>query len=382
MEPLITEDFSGSGFVIIGALAAFPKRLARREILSKGGFYRRNLSRRIDYAVFGHRLIDSRSPDRIRGHLEEARAMNAEAVSERGFLQMVGLAQAAGHPREISLAMLSGQSGLDPDMARILALFDAFHTDREPFGFQDLVAAKQYCRLLETGLQWPALIRALRLQALGRISGLRLESISGRDVVTRDGDQQARLDGQYLLPLPESAPEDAVDTLFADAEDAEKDGNWRYAAELYRQCILLDRSDPAIPFNLSHALMQLGDLQGAAEFLHVALKIDPAYAEAWYNLGTIARKRGNREAERRHLEQALNADADYPDALYNLAHLEYEHGDNRRAETLWERYIELDPHSKWTEKAKNGLRLIRLMEHQAGNPPNPPVAPDAQLRPV
>jgi len=52
--------------------------------------------------------------------------------------------------------------GLDAEAFEHQKLFDAFEFSEEPFGFRDLVAAKQYRRLIGDGLDWLGLVRAVR----------------------------------------------------------------------------------------------------------------------------------------------------------------------------------------------------------------------------
>ena len=83
------------------------------------------------------------------------------------------------------------QSGLDADTLERLRLFDAFEFCEEPFGFRDLVAAKQYQRLIADGLDWLGLIRAIRSGRAaspgGTFANVRLERSSWNEVLMRDG---------------------------------------------------------------------------------------------------------------------------------------------------------------------------------------------------
>lgn len=354
---------AGAVLTIIGALDAVPRRLAAREIAAQGGTLRRGLTR-TEILVFGHRAIHSWRPDRILSRLEEAKAVGAHPISENAFLRLLGLRRDREAPRQLSRQAMLKQSGLAGETFDVLALFDAFDFSEPPFGFCDLVAAKQFARLLDNGAEWPTLVRAIRSAGHkppeDSISSLRLECSAWNHVVVRNGSTLAELNGQQILSLAHSDGE-CIDKLFDEAEEAENRQDWDRAAALYMRCLAIDPRDPIIPYNLSHVLIEKGELKEARYYLNKALKLDPGYAEAWYNLAAVAREENDTIAAKRYLEKAIAADAMYPDPVYNLAHLEFNKGAYGEASRLWTKYLELDPDSVWAGRAKNGLHLIKMM---------------------
>jgi tetratricopeptide (TPR) repeat protein len=354
----------GAVFAIIGALDAFPHRLAAREIEARGGTLRRGISRGTDIAVVGHRLVQTSTPMRIAKRLGEARAAGAGLVSERAFLRLLGLARESEGERQLSAKELLAQSGLDADTFDLLRAFDVFDVTEQPFGFRDLVAARQCAGLMRDGVDWFDLVRAIQSRSPispdGGLSQVRLERSEWNQVLMRAGDALTELSGQHILALPEES--DSVDQLFEEAKDAEDDENWEVARAAYARCHAMDPRDPVIAFNLSHALLQLGDLQGARRMLDKVLTLDRNFSEAWFNLASIARRENDLAAARRHLKKAVRADPDYPDPIYNLALLEFEDGRHDEAARLWSRYLELDPDSAWGHKARQGLQLISMMK--------------------
>jgi tetratricopeptide (TPR) repeat protein len=354
----------GAAFTLIGALDAFPHRLAAREIAARGGSLSRGLSRRTDIAVVGHRLIAAVKPDRIVHRLQEARETGAHLISETSFLRLMGLAEEPNAQRQVSAASLRQQAGLSAEMVALLALFDMFEFGEEPFSFRDLVAAKQCGRLMADGVDWVALIRAVRSRAgdlpNGGLASLRLERSGNRDVLMREGEALMDMSGQHVLALPESSA-DSADRLFEDAEEAEDAGDWERARTLYTRCLAIEPHEPVIAFNLSHVLRQLGEREEARRYLTKALALNPDFAEAWYNLASLAREADDLGSARRHLRRAIAADPRYPDPLYNLALLEFEAGEYDEAAHLWQRYLKLDPDSAWGKKARHGLQLISMI---------------------
>lgn len=357
----------GAVFAIIGALDAFPHRLAAREVEERGGKLRRGVSRGTDIAVVGHRLVQTSRPDRILKRFEEARAAGTRLISERAFLRLLGLARESEDHRQLSAGDIKEKSGLDADSFDLLRLFDVFDVSEEPFGFRDLVAARQCAGLIRDGVEWFALARAIQTQSPissdGGLSQVRLERSEWNGVLMRAGDALTELSGQHILAFPEEV--DSVDELFEAAKEAEDEEDWERARAAYSRCHAMDPRDPVIAFNLSHALLQLDDLEGAKRMLNKVLSLDLRFAEAWFNLAAIARRQGDLEAVRLNLKKAIFTDRDYPDAVYNLAHLEFEAGQLNEAARHWTRYLKLDPISDWALKARTGLQLIAMLKEEA-----------------
>jgi tetratricopeptide (TPR) repeat protein len=348
----------GAAFVILGALEAFPRRLAAREIKARGAELRHGISRRTRFAVFGHRLADGSSAASIEARIDEARKAGAQLLSEHAFLRLLKLTDTSEGPRELSMRQIIEQSGLGRETFDHLRLFDAFESTEEPFGFRDLVAARQYAKLAADGVGWLDLVRAAHSRE-GGVANVRLAR-AGKAVLMQSGEALSELSGQLVLSLP-SDEGDRAERLFEEAREAEEAEDWARAAALYRRCVEIEPKDADVAFNLSHTLLKQGEWKEARRYLNKALRLDPTYAEAWYNLAAIAREHGDPESAKRHLRQAISADPGYPDPLYNLALLEFDAGDYAKASQLWERYRELDPDSPWGQKAKYGLQLIGMM---------------------
>ena len=365
-------EIGGAVVTILGALDAFPRRLAARAVSSRSGVLRRGLSRRTTIAVVGGRMAETWEAARIAERLEQARALGAAVVSERRLLALLGLVSRPTDTRDLSRRSLAERSGLDEEAFAYLALFDCFEAADEPFGFRDLVAAREYRRVLDEGADWLAVVRAVR-SGSGRMSQLRLERTAWNGVAVREGGEVVELDGQRLFGF-EPGGEDA-DALFQQAEEAEGREDWLLAADLYRRCMALEPRDPTIPFNLSTVLDRLGGWQEARHCLTRVLKLDAGYVEAWYNLAVLAHAHIGAGAAARYFEKAIAVDPNYADAIYNLALLAYQSDAFDRAAHLWSRYLELDPGSQWGQKARHGLQLIAMAGRGRGagdlTPPRP-----------
>jgi tetratricopeptide (TPR) repeat protein len=354
-------------FGLVGALAAFPRRIARREVERQGGELQPGITRRTTHVVFGRRLADGMPAARIEALLDRERASGRVLLSENGLLRALGLLRA---PEQATLARQSliDQSGLPPRVFDLLALFDAFENDAEPFSFRDLILARKYAGLVAGGATWSAIARSIHRS--GPVASLTALSLhAGRDdgIYARLGETLSELDGQVLLPL-DAAGDAELEELFAEAEEAEEAGRHEEAAALYQRCLAIDPSDAVAAFNRGNCLRAAGRPPEAAQAYMAAIKRDPKFVEAWFNLAGIHKEEGRADAARRALHKAIALDEDYADAVFNLANLEYDAGDLAEARRWWSRYLELDRNSEWARRAARGIRYVdlRLAQKSAG----------------
>ena len=153
MKPL-----AGHTFGIVGALDAFPRRLAARAVEAQGGQLVHGVTRRTALVVFGRGLLRGGDGE-VERRVDAARAAGRTLRSENGFLRIVtGVEEVpAGSGRREVLA----QSGLGERDFELLALFDGFERDVEPFSFRDLILARKYAGLLAGGAGWGAIVRSV-----------------------------------------------------------------------------------------------------------------------------------------------------------------------------------------------------------------------------
>lgn len=355
---------AGPSFGLIGGLAAFPRRLAARAAEAAGGRLRRGLSRRTTHAVFGRTLLARMHDADLAARAGAERAAGRQLLSENGFLRWLGLVEPAG-AAELSRAELLQQSGLPAADLDLLALFDAFERDAEPFSFRDLILARKYAGLLAGGAGWGAIARSVhRSGSPISLTAKSLQIGEGQAIHARMGDRLSELDGQLLLDLG-AAQEDA-DALFAAAEEAEAAGQFAEAAALYGRCLALDPGDAIAAFNRANCLGAVDRTAEAEQDYARALQRDPEFVEAWFNLACLVGARGRADTARRHLERAVAIDPGYADAVYNLAAHAWDAGDLGAARRWWTRYLELDSDSDWANAAARGLKLIAMQSASAG----------------
>lgn len=356
-------DLRGTSIGVVGALKAFPLRAAARRLADRGARMHRGLPRGTTMAVFCRSLLSRLGPGDIEARVSAARGSVGELRSENGLMALMGILTAPA-PGTMSRQSLLDQSGLAETTLELLALFDAFEHDGEPFSFRDLILAKKYAGLIASGAGWHDIARAVHaVGPVGSLTALTLEA-RGEKILALDAHSLAELDGQRLLPLPEH-PDEAED-YFSHAEVAEQAGLFAEAATLYAHCAAIDPSDATAPFNEGNCRREMGELNAALLAYAVSLKRDPAFVESWFNCAGVLRDLGRIEAARTHLKRAIEIDPAYADAVYNLAALDYDNGSLAEAAAGWRRYLELDATSDWARRARAGIALVAQTRSQAG----------------
>lgn len=356
----------GAVFGVVGALAAFPLRLAAREVERRQGQLRRGVTRRTTHVVFGRALL-AKAAITKNGDAEIERRVNAERAagraltSENGFLRLLGLMKAP-EASALSRQSLLDQSRLSATDLDLLSLFDAFEHDGEPYSFRDLILARKYAGLISGGASWGAIARSVHRS--GPVASLTAKSLNvgsqhGRPDAIYLEDGQSELDGQLLFDLG-SPDDDTLEELFAEAEAAEDEGRHDDATALYQRCLAIDPSDAIAAFNRANCLRGAGRTAEAAHDYARAIKLDPGFVEAWFNLAGLMSDEGKIASARRHLVKAIALDKTYADPVFNLARLEFDAGNLAEARRLWARYLELDASSEWARMAAKGIQFVDL----------------------
>ncbi|WP_176477077.1 tetratricopeptide repeat protein [Mesorhizobium sp. WSM4313] len=361
----------GAVFGVVGALAAFPLRLAAREVERRHAELRRGITRRTTHVLFGRTLLAkaAKSGDaEIERRVKAEREAGRQLISENGFLRLLGLMKAPD-ASSLSRQSLVDQSRLGGDDLDMLSLFDAFEHDGEPYSFRDLILARKYAGLIASGATWGAIARSVHRS--GPVASLTAKSLNlgsqhGRPDAIYLDEGRSELDGQLLFDLG-SPEDDTLEELFAEAEMAEEEGRHDDAAALYQRCLAIDPKDAIAAFNRANCLRGAGRVTEAAHDYARAIKLDPGFVEAWFNLAGLMSDEGKVASARRHLQKAVALDKSYADPVFNLARLEFDAGNLAEARRLWVRYLELDAVSDWARTAQKGIQFVDLhMARTAG----------------
>lgn len=343
---------------LLGALAAFPRRLAARAAEARGARLRRGVDRATTHVVLGRGLL-ARPEAETAARVAAERAAGRILLGEAGFAASLAPPSAAPAAPGLSAEDLCARSGLPATAFELLRLFDAFEAPDAPFALRDLILARKYAGLMAEGAGWSAIARSVGRACRVSLPSRTLARDAAGAIVARDAAAGlAELDGQLLLDL--DGPGATPDALFAEAEAAEATGRLAEAAAAYARCLALDPGDAAAAFNRANCLRELGDAAEAERGYASALKLDAGFVEAWFNLAGLTRARGRIAAARGQLARAIAADPAYADAVYNLATLEFEAGDLAAAERWWRRYLDLDATSEWADAATRGLQFVAL----------------------
>lgn len=352
----------GKTFGTVGALAAFPHRLAVREVERLGGRLTRGVSRRTSGVVFGRTLLAKATDDEIETRVTTEQNAGRRLLSENGFLRLLGLAEQAGSSGLSRQAVLD-QSRLDPVSFHLLSLFDAFEHEAEPYSFRDLILARKYAALIGDGAAWGTIARSIhRSGTITSLTAKSLQAEGSSTIYVRHGERLSELDGQFLFDL--GTEDAALEQTFAGAEAAEADGRFDEAAALYQRCLAIDARDSVAAFNRANCLRAIDRKVEAVHDYARALKLDPSFVEAWFNLASLMIDQQRPESARRHLRKAISIDGAYADAVFNLAKLEFDAGDLGEARHWWTRYLELDSTSEWARTAARGLQFVDLQSAQ------------------
>jgi len=354
---------AGLSIGIIGALAAFPRRLAAKELERQRGRLHRGLTRSTSHVVFGRNLLKKTDDAAIEARVDAARGGGRKLLSERGFLRMLGLSEP---PQGASLTAqsLTDQSKLSPRDLELLSLFDAFEADAEPYSFRDLILAKKYAGLIAGGADWGAIARSVhRFGPAASLTTLTLHVEDGAAIYARHKEGLSELNGQWLLPIDATGDAELED-IFAEAEAKEAEALFAEAAALYQRCLSLDPTDSVAAFNRANCLRATGEAKEAANGYLRAVKLDPGFVEAWFNLAGLMKEQGEVDTARRYFLKAIAVDKNYGDPIYNLAALEYEAGRLSDARRWWSRYLELDNESEWATLAARGVQYIDLLARE------------------
>ena len=358
----------GAVFGVVGPLAAFPLRLAAREVERRHAELRRGVTRRTTNIVFGRALLAKATKTgdaEIERRAKSERQAGRQLASENGFLRLLGLMKAPD-ASSLSRQSLIDQSRLAGDDLDMLSLFDAFEHDGEPYSFRDLILARKYAGLIASGASWGAIARSVHRS--GPVASLTAKSLNlgsqhGRPDAIYLDDGRSEIDGQLLFDLG-SPEDDTLEELFAEAEAAEEEERHDDAAALYQRCLAIDPRDAIAAFNRANCLRGAGRIAEAAHDYARAIKLDPGFVEAWFNLAGLMSDEGKVASARRHLQKAMALDKTYADPVFNLARLEFDAGNMAEARRLWGRYLELDAESEWARIAQKGIQFVDL--HMAG----------------
>jgi tetratricopeptide (TPR) repeat protein len=111
----------------------------------------------------------------------------------------------------------------------------------------------------------------------------------------------------------------------------------------YRKAATLGLREWDLYLNLGRALLESGDLTGAASALNTAIALAPKRPEAHFNLGLAYERRGMLAAARDELQISLRLDPRQPDARNMMGLIYAEERNYSRAREVWDDLARTEP---------------------------------------
>lgn len=238
------------------------------------------------------------------------------------------------------------------------------------FDFAQVAAARNLCRLIESGISASRLRKSFRqlqqLQSGDRpdLGVLAWVERGGRMLWRNERQQLVELGGQLHFDFGEGESPDSLQLplsretaadCFALATQAEDASSWAEAADAYRRALRLGGPDATICFNLGNVLFSLGRREAAVERLWQAVEIDPGMTQAWNNLGVALTAVTQFDDARAAFRTALTLEPGYADAHYNLADTLEQIGWTTEAREHWAAYLNHEQKGPWAAHARRRL---------------------------
>ena len=359
-ESTATGPLAGQTLFLVGRVHGVTRRRLEQLARARGAKLAAKPGARVTLIAVGHSAASDVLPDgRVR--MPAGLPANAPLISETDLRRRLGLARPPEQiERNLGAADLERIAGLTPTLVACLVLFDVLEPVDQRYSYRDLVAAREAGRLLAQGIALRHILEAsVALRRRGsHLAETRLAEGPGGQLLRELSGQLAELSGQFHMPLEQ--PARSVDDVVADAEEAEERNDHATAETLYTTALRADSSDPVIPFNLGNVFDAQGRSADAKIAWQIAVARDPAFAEAWYNLAIAAEDEGHEDLAVAEYRRAVQAQPDYADAQFNLGLLLTKLDRFDDALPVWQRYLELDPHSTQAAIARRAVTLCRM----------------------
>jgi tetratricopeptide (TPR) repeat protein len=357
-----------------GRLACMSRAEAFEIIRQRGGTPSPSVTKHTKLLIVGELgwpLLDDGRPS---NKLSRATAYGIPIVSERRFLEWIGVAVPDEVHKAYSADQLAVLSKMSGDMIRELAQLGLLDEQDGHFGFRDLASARQIAKLLVEGVMLSEIIRSVnairKWMPDAGLANMRLHAGILSDVQVEQPGGRTDKHGQFVLAVDEAR--DDPDELFDRAQSAEQARDVAEAEQLYRILMKSDPTDASAPFNLGNMLRAAGRTVEAESALRAATRANPTFPEAWYNLADLLDDQGRSEAAIECLRRALLVAPGYIDATFNLALLLQRKGEYSEAAEYWRRYLASDGLSEWAARARRSLKFCEISlaadaRHQANS---------------
>ncbi len=253
------------------------------------------------------------------------------------------------------------------------------------YDFQEVATARRLAQLIQSGASPAAIEAKLSALTewfpdIGRPLTQLSIIVEGRDVLLRRGEGLIEPNGQRRIDFAaiDAATESAAPSTPAlrvvsgidfsqppqpvTAEDhlklaaaLEDEGQLGEAVQVYRGLLLGYGARADVCFALAELLYQMGELAAARERYFVAVELDPALVEARASLGCLLVEMHEIELAANVFAGALELYPDYADVHFHLGRCLDLLLRPDEALPHWRRFLQLSPESPWADEARQRL---------------------------
>jgi tetratricopeptide (TPR) repeat protein len=152
------------------------------------------------------------------------------------------------------------------------------------------------------------------------------------------------------------------ETWMKEAGEARDAGNWELAFNNYKKILKKNPSNAKTLYNFGYVCFQLDKLDIAESSIKKAIELDPGMISAYNDLGVVLEKQQKTGEAIQAYKKAIDLGPNQ-DACFNMALLNEKHGKYKESVELYEKYVELDSTSTYTNFAKQRISKLRRLAY-------------------
>lgn len=173
--------------------------------------------------------------------------------------------------------------------------------------------------------------------------------------------QETVMKPQPIEPAPIIQPETTPPEL-QNAKNAANRSDWGEASRLATQIIAGHPENSEAFYLLGYIHFQQKNYEEAEQVFRQTIRLEPNHANALNDLGITLEYVGRSAEAIEYYERSVNTGTN-PDAFFNLALLEEKRGQYAKAISLYERYLQRDQTSAFSDFAKERIGKLRRVEY-------------------
>ncbi|MFA6188948.1 MAG: tetratricopeptide repeat protein [Sulfuricurvum sp.] len=150
-----------------------------------------------------------------------------------------------------------------------------------------------------------------------------------------------------------------ISSLVDEADEAYQNGDLSSAQEKLEQAHFADSENSEILNKLAYVHAKRDDVVGAISLYSHSLRMNENDDLTHNAIASLYRAKGSLMLAKEHYEKALEIDDAYAVTFYNYANLLVDLGENKKAEAMYQRAIELDSEMIEAHEALENLRKVQ-----------------------